>query len=61
MFQRYLEKSVKYAGYDGIKSSGKFLSFYNEIMDAQHFSFYDQFCSIKIKIATFDRLGFTFV
>ena len=48
-----------------IRSSEKFLSFYKEIMDAQHFSFciiaYDPFCSIKIKITTFDRLGFMFV
>ena len=51
-----------------IKSSEKFLSFYKEIMDAQHFPFYiilsnyhDSFCFIKLKITTFDRLGFMFV
>ena len=51
------------------RSSGKFLSFHKEIMDAQHFPFYiilsnlsyDPFCSIEIKITAFDRLGFTFV
>ena len=34
-------------------------------MGAQHFPFYiilsNPFCSIKIKITTFDRLGFMFV
>ena len=46
-----------------IRSSEKFLSLYKEIMNAQHFPFYiilsnDPLCSIKIKITTFDRLGF---
>ena len=46
-----------------IRSSEKFLLFYKEIMDAQRFYriTYDPFCSIKIKITTFDRLGFVFV
>ena len=40
-----------------IRSSEKFLYSCKEIMDT-HF---DSFCSIKIKITTFDRLGFVFV
>ena len=44
----------------------KFPSFYEEVIDAQRFSFgiiftYDRFCSVEINTATFHRLGFTFV
>ena len=49
-----------------IRLSEKFLSFYEEIIDAQCFLFYiilsnyDPFCSVEINTATFHRLGFTF-
>ena len=50
-----------------IRSSAKFLSFYEEIIDANVFPFilfcritYDQFYSVEINTATFHRLGFTF-
>ena len=42
--------------------SKKFVSFYEEIIDALFRRItYDLFCSVEIKTATFHRLGFTFV
>ena len=42
-----------------IRSSEKFLSFYKEIIF--RFILFYLFCSIKVKITTFDRLAFMFV
>ena len=53
--------------YEYIGLSGKFLSFYEEIIDAQCFLFYTilsnygPFCSVEINTATFHKLGFAFV
>ena len=50
-----------------IRLSEKFLSFYEEIIDAQRLLFYsilsnyDPFCFVEINTATFHRLGFTLV
>ena len=56
------------ATFANIRSSEKFLSFYEEIIEANVFCFilfcqttYDPFCPVQINTATFHRLGFTFV
>ena len=71
LFETHIDNNstLLLANYSTIRSSEKFLSFYKEKMDAQHFPFRIilsnyfilLFYSIKTKITTFDRLGFMFV
>ena len=50
----------KFVTEEYISSSEKFLSFYKEIMDTRHFSFY-VILSNYVCCTLFDRLGFMFV